>query len=74
MWIHVTTQEYNEAFGCDYYSGFSRFSCITCNKITLVLVFYNGYCFDFPILLAEIERRPEKLPLMHTIGDTHQFL
>lgn len=28
-----------------------------------VLVAHNGYRFDFPTLLAEIERRPEKLAL-----------
>ena len=28
-----------------------------------VLVAHNGYRFDFPILLAETERRPEKLAL-----------
>ena len=26
---------------------------------TLVLVAHNGFAFDFPILLAEVERRPE---------------
>jgi len=26
-----------------------------------VLVAHNGFCFDFPILLAEVERRPRQL-------------
>ena len=30
---------------------------------SLVLVAHNGYTFDFPMLLAEIERRPQKLSL-----------
>ena len=73
MWIHVTTQEYNEACGCDHYSGLSQFSCITCYKITLVLVSHNGYRFDFPILLAEIERRPEKLALTQLVTHNIHF-
>lgn len=28
-----------------------------------VLVAHNGFVYDFPILFAEIERRPEKLDL-----------
>ena len=29
----------------------------------IVLVAHNGFKFDFPILMAEVERRPESLEL-----------
>ena len=68
-WIYITTQEYNEASGCDHYPGLSETLMHTwsiCEVIACVhavLVAHNGYRFDFPMLLAEIERRPEKLAL-----------
>ena len=52
----------------------------SCFSLDVVLVAHNGYVFDFPMLLAEIERRPEKLSLsqlsLHKIyfADTLRYL
>ena len=39
----------------------------------IVLVSHNGYRFDFPMLLAEIERRPEKLALSQLLNHRIHF-
>ena len=38
---------------------------------TLVLVAHNGFAFDFPILLAEVERRPELDLFNFRTGNVH---
>lgn len=38
-----------------------------------VLVAHNGFVFDFPLLLAEIERRPNCLSTQHFVSHNIHF-
>lgn len=62
-WLITTTTDISTACGTPYYPGLT--SLYTFEYIVhfshLVLVAHNGFSFDFPILLAEVERRPEVL-------------
>ena len=44
---------------------------ITIIVSTLVLVAHNGFAFDFPILLAEVERHPELDLFNFQTGNVH---
>ena len=71
-WISTTTKEVSEASNAPHTPGTHTCKC-TCiqyiiaatvqltNNFFSVLVAHNGYQYDFPILLAEIERsdKPE---------------
>lgn len=62
MWIKLTIAEVSEVTSAYHYPGLVSEEYCTlryrCLKLHLVLVAHNGFAFDFPILFAEIERRP----------------
>ena len=62
-WISTTTKEVSEASNAPHTPGTHTFTCtqyfttiIAATVLFSVLVAHNGYQYDFPILLAEIER------------------
>lgn len=63
-WLITTTSGVSHATGILHYPGLiiQSYSTDYMNNFT-VLVAHNGFAFDFPILLAEVERRPMELSI-----------
>ncbi len=69
-WLISTTKQVSDKTSTPHYPGkdFPQVHSILHNRanntyhlITTVLVAHNGFSFDFPMLLAEVERCPENL-------------
>ena len=65
-WVSKTTQEVSEQSSASLYPGvFSLlqhvYFVVTIMLLSTVIVAHNGFAYDFPLLLAEIERRPKDL-------------
>ena len=63
-WLATTTSNVSEKTKTPHYPGmmnsiFPAFDNYIIIFLLLVLVAHNGFAFDFPILLAEVERRME---------------
>ena len=59
-WVSTTTKEYSESTGNVHFPGIIfYFKSICILLMCVVLVAHNGFTFDFPILLAEMERRKD---------------
>lgn len=62
-WLATTTSHVSDATSIPHYPG----NIVTSKLVMyftyniIVLVAHNGFAFDFPILLAEVERRPQQL-------------
>jgi hypothetical protein len=59
-WLVTTTSDISSATGITHFPGLLHLLLgvliLFCYS---VLVAHNGFLFDFPILLAEVEHRPE---------------
>lgn len=68
-WVHITTKEVSETVGTPHHPGRHYMKYIQTVTLSIlnvhftVLVAHNGFRFDFPVLLAEVERRPKQLSL-----------
>ncbi len=71
-WLITTTSDVSSATGTLHYPGLTGFiQCSVIVSLSIVLVAHNGFSFDFPILLAEVERRPEVLNV--SLFGTHRI-
>lgn len=62
-WVTSTTSTVTEQTGTVHYPGLMKylFTSVIDSLSFSVLVAHNGFAFDYPILLAEVERRPRAL-------------
>ena len=62
-WMEIITREYIESTSKQYFPGICSVQQHNphdpTNYTNIVLVAHNGFQFDFPILLSEMERRRE---------------
>ena len=65
------TEEVSEAKGLVNKSNFSIFRSTT--MLSSVLVAHNGDGFDFPVLLAEMERRPKLMAVTDLVRHNIHF-
>ena len=76
-WVCTTTKEVSEASSTPYHPGTHTNTILSTVQFTftclLVLVAHNGYKFDFPILLAEISRRPHQLKIDALVSHNIHF-
>ena len=64
-WLATTTAHVSEVTGTPHYPGKTGLLHTTIPStyhFHSVLVAHNGFSFDFPVLMAEVERRPERRP------------
>lgn len=63
-WVATNIAYVSDATDTPYYPGMNdNVKACTYLHFYAVLVDHNGYAFDFPILLAEVERRPTQLAI-----------
>lgn len=73
-WIAATMTLVRDTTGKSYYPGMMKSRCMLKSEVffNVVLVAHNGFAFDFPVLFAEVERRPTDLSTSSFVdGNVH---
>ena len=66
----------SEACNAEHYPGWKSTDThmdTTASHLIPVLVAHNGFAYDFPLLLAEIERRPKYLSTQELVTHNVRF-